>query len=419
MSWVQLVLKSLWNRRITAILTLFMVSTSVGLVMSVDRIRGDTRDSFANTLSGSDALVGARTGSLNLLLYSVFRIGNATNNLSWNSYQNLNNHKDVAWTIPISLGDSHRGYRVIGTNDNYLKHYQYGKQRSLSITEGRWFTDVFEIVLGAEVAKQLNYKVGQPIVIAHGTGTTSFEQHEDRPFTIVGILEPTGTPIDKSLHIPLEGITALHVDWRVGVKRQGVTTSISETLEMDLTPDSITAFLVGMHSRLKVFSFLRTVNDFKSEPLMAIIPGAALQELWQLIAIAENALMAVSIMVIVTSLIGMLTVIISSLNERRREIAIFRALGAKRNTLFGILMLESGLYGLFGLIVGYAFHVLLMVIANLYIQPKFGIELTISWPNGMLLLILLGFLCISVLLGLVPGYRAYRQSLSDGLSANL
>jgi putative ABC transport system permease protein len=419
MNWILLALKSLWNRRTTALLTLLMVSVSVCLLLSVDRIRTDTRDSFANTLSGSDLLIGARTGSLNLLLYSVFRIGNATNNISWESYQELKNNKDVAWTIPISLGDSHRGYRVIGTNDSYLEHYQYGRDNSLVIEQGVWFGSVFEVVLGAEVARELEYKIGQEIVIAHGTGTTSFEKHDDRPFTVVGILAPTGTPIDKSLHISLEGITALHVDWRSGVKRQGKTTSVADTLEMDLTPDAITAFLVGMNSRLKAFSFQRYVNEYRAEPLMAVIPGAALQELWQLIAIAENALMAVSIMVIITGLIGMLTVIISSLNERRREIAIFRALGAKRKTLLGLLMVESGFYGVTGLFTGYVLHVVTLLGANTYVRARYGIELTINWPNETMLMILLGFLVTTVVLGLLPGYRAYRQSLSDGLSANL
>ncbi len=419
MNWIHLALKSLWNRRVTALLTLLMVSVSVCLLLSVDRIRTDTRSSFANTLSGTDLLIGSRTGSLNLLLHSVFRIGNATNNISWQSYQELKNHKDVKWTIPISLGDSHKGYRVVGTNESYLQHYQYGRQHGLELQQGVWFADVFEVVLGAEVARQLNYQLGDAVVIAHGTGSTSFEQHDDRPFKVVGILAATGTPVDKSLHIPLEGITALHVDWQSGVKRQGKTTSVDDTLSLDLTPDSITAFLVGMNSRLKAFGFQRQVNEFRKEPLMAVIPGAALQELWQLIGIAENALMAVSVMVIVTGLIGMVTVIISSLNERRREIAIFRALGAKRNTLLGLLMVESGFYGLAGLVTGYGLHVLLMGIANSHVQNRYGIDLTIGWPNESMMVILSSFLVTTVILGLLPGYRAYRQSLSDGLSANV
>jgi putative ABC transport system permease protein len=419
MNWIHLALKSLWNRKTTALLTLLMVSISVCLLLSVDRIRSDTRSSFSNTLSGSDLLVGARTGSLNLLLYSVFRMGNATNNISWLSYQELKSHPDIAWTIPISLGDSHRGFRVIGTNEDYLRHYQYGRQRAIELQQGVWFNDVFEVVLGSEVARQLDYNIGDNVVVAHGAGSTSFEKHDDRPFKVVGILAPTGTPVDKSLHIPLEGITALHVDWQSGVKRQGQTTSVGETLAMDLTPEVITVFLVGMTSRLKVFSFQRMVNDFRLEPLLAVIPGAALQELWQLIAIAENALLAVSIMVIITGLIGMVTVIIATLNERRREIAIFRALGARRETLLGLLMIESGFYGVVGLISGYILHIVMMLVANTYVQSHYGIALTVGWPNESMIYILLGFLLTATVLGILPGYRAYRQSLSDGLSANL
>jgi len=419
MNWIHLALKSLWNRKTTALLTLLMVSVSVCLLLSVDRIRSDTRNSFSNTLSGSDLLVGARTGSLNLLLYSVFRMGNATNNISWLSYQELKSHPDIAWTIPISLGDSHRGFRVIGTNDDYLLHYQYGRQRAIELQQGVWFNDVFEVVLGSEVARQLDYNIGDNVVVAHGGGSTSFEKHDDRPFQVVGILAPTGTPIDKSLHIPLEGITALHVDWQSGVKRQGQATSVVDTLAMDLRPEAITVFLVGMTSRLKVFSFQRMVNDFRPEPLLAVIPGAALQELWQLIAIAENALLAVSIMVIITGLIGMVTVIIATLNERRREIAIFRALGARRETLLGLLMIESGFYGVVGLVTGYLLHIMMMWLANAYVQSHYGIALTVGWPNESMMYILLGFLLTATVLGILPGYRAYRQSLSDGLSANL
>jgi putative ABC transport system permease protein len=419
MNWIHLALKSLWNRKTTALLTLLMVSVSVCLLLSVDRIRSDTRNSFSNTLSGSDLLVGARTGSLNLLLYSVFRMGNATNNISWLSYQELKSHPDIAWTIPISLGDSHRGFRVIGTNDDYLLHYQYGRQRAIELQQGAWFKDVFEVVLGSEVARQLDYNIGDNVVVSHGAGSTSFEKHDDRPFQVVGILAPTGTPIDKSLHIPLEGITALHVDWQSGVKRQGQATSVVDTLSMDLRPEAITVFLVGMTSRLKVFSFQRMVNDFRPEPLLAVIPGAALQELWQLIAIAENALLAVSIMVIITGLIGMVTVIIATLNERRREIAIFRALGARRETLLGLLMIESGFYGVVGLVTGYILHIMMMLVANAYVQSHYGIALTVGWPNESMMYILLGFLLTATVLGILPGYRAYRQSLSDGLSANL
>lgn len=419
MNWLNLALRSVWNRKSTAVLTLFMVSISLCMLLTVDRVRQDTRSSFSNTLSGTDLIVGGRTGSLNLLLYSVFRIGNATNNISWQSFQDIRANDAVAWTVPISLGDSHRGYRVLGTNNDYFDHYRYGRGNALEIKQGTEFDGVYEAVLGSEVAEQLGYGLGHEIIVSHGLGTTSFANHDDKPFVVVGILAPTGTPVDRTLHVPLEGITAMHVDWRSGVKLPGVEISAEETLEMDLTPESITAVLVGMKSRIQTFQFQRRINEYRQEPLSAIIPGATLQELWQMIAIAENALVAVSLMVVVTGTLGMVTVILSGLNERRREIAILRALGARPVHILGLLVMESGFYGLVGLLVGFLMHWGLVFVAGFWVQPAYGIQLSLGWPDSSLFMVLAVFVLISVLIGLVPGWKAYRQSLSDGLTARI
>jgi len=418
MNWIRLALASLWNRRATALLTLVMVALSLSLLLTVDRVREDTRASFSNTLSGTDLIVGGRTGSLNLLLYSVFRIGNATNNISWESYTDLRRNSAVDWTVPLSLGDSHRGYRVIGTTTDYFEHYQFGRNQTLSFSSGRPFGDVYDVVLGAEVAGALGYQLGDQIVVAHGLGSTSFELHDDKPFVVVGILDATGTPVDRSLHVPLEGITAMHIDWRQGVKLPGFSVSAEEAREMDLTPDSVTAVLVGMKSRVQTFSFQRLINQYRAEPLSAIIPGATLQELWQLIGIAENALIAVSFMVVVTGLLGMVTVILAGLNERRREIAILRALGARPGHILGLLMLESGLYGVAGLAVGLLLHWGVIAVASIWVQGTYGIQLTLALPSHTLLLVLTGFTGLAFLVGLLPGWKAYRQSLADGLTAN-
>jgi putative ABC transport system permease protein len=417
MNWIRLALASLWNRRITALLTLGMVALSLSLLLTVDRVREDTRASFSNTLSGTDLIVGGRTGSLNLLLYSVFRIGNATNNISWESYADLRRNSAVAWTVPLSLGDSHRGYRVIGTTTDYFDHYQYGRNQPLSFHSGVPFDDVYDVVLGSEVAQALDYELGDALVVAHGLGTTSFENHDDKPFTVVGILNPTGTPLDRSLHVPLEGITAMHVDWQRGVKLPGYSVSAEEARTMDLSPDSVTAVLVGMKSRVQTFAFQRLINQYRAEPLSAIIPGATLQELWQLIGIAENALIAVSFMVVVTGLLGMVTVILAGLNERRREIAILRALGARPGHILGLLMLESGFYGLAGLVAGLLLHWSLIALASPWVQAGYGIELSLTLPSPTLLVVLSGFVVLAFLAGLLPGWKAYRQSLSDGLTA--
>lgn len=418
MNWLNLALRSLWNRRATAVLTLLMVALSLALLLTVDRVRQDTRASFANTLSGTDLIVSGRTGGLNLLLYSVFRIGNATNNLSWQTYADLRANDAVAWTIPISLGDSHQGYRVIGTNTDYFAHYQYGRRQPLQLAQGREFQAVYEVVLGSVVAQELGYRLGDEVVIAHGLGSTSFELHDDKPFQVVGILARTGTPVDRSLHVPLEGISAIHVDWRSGVRLPGINISADKALEMDLTPDSITAVLVGMKSRIQALAFQRRINEYRAEPLTAIIPGATLAQLWQMIGIAENALIAISGLVVVTGLLGMVTVILAGLNERRREMAILRALGARPGHILGLLMIESGFYGVVGLMFGVLLHWALIALAMLWVQPAYGIQLTLGLPAWPISGVLVAVVLISILVGLAPGWKAYRRSLSDGLTVS-
>ena len=211
-----LALKSVLNRKVTAILTILTVAVSVILLLGVERVRTEAKSSFANTISGTDLIVGGRSGQVNLLLYSVFRIGNATNNIDWKSYQEFSQHKAVKWAIPISLGDSHKGFRVMGTNHSYFENYRYGSKQPLTFQQGKEFNELFDVVIGADVAKKLDYKIGDQIILAHGISDVAFSRHDNLPFKIVGILAPTGTPVDKTVHVSLEAIEAIHVGWESG-----------------------------------------------------------------------------------------------------------------------------------------------------------------------------------------------------------
>ena len=198
---LRLAWQSLINRKLTAGLTLISIALSVTLLVGVERLRVESKESFAQTISGTDLIVGARSSGIQLLLYSVFRIGNATNNITWESYQDIASLSYVAWSIPISLGDSHRGYRVMGTNSDYFRYFRYARDRGLVLDQGEVFEDLYDAVLGAEVAKGLGYQTGDAIVIAHGANDVSFTRHSDKPFKVVGILEPTGTPVDRTVQV--------------------------------------------------------------------------------------------------------------------------------------------------------------------------------------------------------------------------
>lgn len=435
MHLLRIALASLANRRFIALLTVLAIALSVALLLAVERVRTEARASFASTISGTDLVVGARSGSVNLLLYSVFRIGNATNNIRWASYEHFAAHPQVKWAIPLSLGDSHRGYRVLGTSAAYFEHYRYGRRQALALAEGRPFrSDPFEVVLGAEVARALDYRLGSELVLAHGVAQVSLVKHDDKPFTVVGILAPTGTPVDRTLHISLAGMEALHVDWRNGMPARGNARIAADQLRdlaqrcepatagncVDpLQPKAITAFLLGLNNRIATFGLQRQINDYTGEPLLAVLPGVALQELWSLMGTAERALFVVSLFVVLTGLVGMLTAILASLNERRREMAILRSVGARPWHIGGLLVLEASALATAGIAAGLGLLYLGIALAQRPLQAHYGLNLPLAMPSVHEWRLLGAILCAAILMGVVPAWRAYRQSLADGLSIQL
>ncbi|EGR4673429.1 ABC transporter permease [Vibrio parahaemolyticus] len=415
---IKLAWKSLMNRKATAVLTIMTVAISVILLLGVERIRTQAKDSFANTISGTDLIVGGRSGQVNLLLYSVFRIGNATNNIDWKSYQEFSQHRAVDWAIPISLGDSHKGFRVMGTNHSYFEHYKYGSKQPLTFSKGKEFNGLFETVLGSDVAKQLGYQIGSEIIIAHGISDVGFSRHDKLPFKVVGILAPTGTPVDKTVHVSLEAIEAIHVGWESGA-RLGPTPDAKVLQERDFQPKQITAMLVGLKSRIQTFALQRQINNYPKEPLSAIMPGVALHELWGMMSVAEQTLMAVSGFVVIAGLLGMLSSLLTSLQERRREMAILRAMGARPRHVFSLLISEASLLTAAGIVTGVLGLYAILALLQPLIQQHYGINLTLSTLSAYEWMLLSFVQCAGIVIGFIPAFRAYRQSLSDGMTIRI
>lgn len=418
MAILRLALQSLRNRKATALLTIFTVAVSVALLIGVERVRTQAKESFANTISGTDLIVGARSGQVNLLLYSVFRIGNATNNIDWQSVEDVKSHPAVAWSIPISLGDSHRGFRVVGTTGDYFEYYRYGQKQPLSFKEGQPFNGLFDTVIGSEVAKKLNYKLGDEVVIAHGLADKSFARHDNLPFKVTGILAPTGTPVDRSVHVSLPAIEAIHIGWESGA-RMGTGIKAEDIDPDSLQPEQITALLVGLKSRIQTFALQRTINEYKQEPLTAIMPGIALHELWGMMSVAEQALLVVSGFVVVAGLMGMLSSLLTSLNERRREMAILRGMGARPAHIFFLLVSEALFLTLLGIITGVTALLIMINLAAPFVLSQYGLQLSAAFlsPHEWTLIGIV--LVAGFLVGMFPALRAYRQSLSDGMTIRI
>lgn len=412
---LRIVLKSAWYRRASLILTILSIAISVSLLLGVDKIRKETKNNFINTISQTDLIVGARSGPVNLLLYSVFRIGNATNNVSWESYEEITAFDEVAWSIPISLGDSHKGFRVMGTTTDYFEHYQYGQNQDLAFAQGQEFADVYDAVLGADVARTLNYKLGDEIIIAHGLVSAEFAEHDDKPFRVVGILEKTGTPVDRTVHVSLEGIEAIHIDWQSGA-RSPLQLSAEQARRMDLQPKTITAFMVGLDNRINTFRLQRKITEYNQEPLLAIIPGATLAEFWQTISVFEQVLLVISGFVLLAGLLGMLTTLLSTLNERRREMAVLRAIGAHPYHIILLFMLETFFIVLAGCLLGAGLLYGLLLLTRPFLLQTYGINIAITLPDAQQWGLFIVVMLLGVLVSLIPGVIAYKWSLQDGLA---
>jgi putative ABC transport system permease protein len=416
---LRLALKSLLNRRLPAALLVCSIALSVALLAGVERVRTQTETSFTRAVAGTDLVVGARSGPVNLMLYSVFRIGDATNNIRWSSYEAIAKHPRIAWTVPLSLGDSHRGFRVLGTTGAYFEHYRTGTDRPLAFREGKPFADVFEAVLGSEVAARLGYRVGQEITIAHGTGDVSFAEHDDKPFRVTGILAPTGTAVDRTVHVPLEGIEAIHLDWQGGAQIPGLVITPEQARKLDLSPKAITAFLVGVKSKAAVFQLQRQINEYRDEPLLAVLPGVALQQVWEVVGVAERALFLVAAAVAAASLAGLVALHLAALDARRRELAILRALGAPPRSIFGLVIGESFLLTLAGLLLGMAFLQAGLAAAAPFIETRFGLVLAPGLPSLAEFALLGAVLFCGTLAGAIPAWRAYRLALTEGMTLRL
>ena len=412
--------RSAWNRRATLSLVLLSVALSTFLLLGVEQVRTDVRENFSQSVSGTDLVVGARTGSVQLMLYAVFRVGSATNSIRMDSLAAIAKHRAVEWVVPLSLGDSHRGFAVLGTTADYFSRFLYGDRESLVLAQGGAFANgiagLYGAVLGAEVARSLGYRLGDKITLAHGSGGLPGSDHADKPFTVVGILARTGTPVDRTVHISLESMEAIHLDWVGGAPMPGVAIAPELARKFDLAPKQVTAALVGLKGRAAVFNVQRFVAEFPGEPLMAVLPGVALDELWEVVGVGEKALLGLSAMVGVVSLAGLVAVVMAGLTERRRELAVLRSVGAGPRHVLLLLAGEGLLVTLAGALLGVLCTGLLIVLAAPWVQAHYGVNLKLSAPTEAQWGLFFAVVLSGGVASLIPAWRAYRLSLADGLS---
>ncbi|WP_338635112.1 ABC transporter permease [Spirobacillus cienkowskii] len=405
-SLFKIAIKSLWNRKISFFLIVFSMALSVMLFLTVEKIRDGAKEGFSSVISQTDLIVGARGSGMELLLYSVFHIGNPIHNVSWQTYNIIKDNPAVKWTIPLSFGDSFFGFRVVATDLNFYEHYRFHGNKWIELKEGTLPKKIFDVVLGADVAKKKNLKLGDRIELSHGVADgPSIHHHSENPFLVVAILKETGTPVDRALFISLEGTEAIHRE--------------ASHRDEQFKVKELSAFLLGMRSRIGALGMQRDINNYTKEPIMAIIPGVTLNQFWQIVDYIEVVFQLVSGLVVVIGLVGMMVSLYAALDSRRREMAILRAVGAGISSVVFLLVIESFIFGVLGCVLGYMLSYIAVFIVQPILLEKFGVFvpfLSVQLHEYYYLLLVLILSCV---LGLVPARRAYKDSLTDGLNIKL
>ncbi len=418
-SYLFLTWRSFVHRRLSVLLTALCLSLSVSLFLIIDKARESSERGFSEAISQVDLIVGARSGALQLLLYTLFDMGQPVGNVSMESYKEWKNHPAVEWTIPISLGDGHRGFRTVATDQNFFEYYRFRRDQKPELEQGQIFNALWDVVIGSEVAQRLNYQMGQKIVLSHGvTRSEGVLNHDDRPFLVVGILQPTGTPIDRSLFISLEGMEALHVDWENGSPARE-TRAASEIQAEALKVKSITSFFLRTKSRIETLQLQRQINTNQAEALMAIIPGATLAELWRGLSFLEGSLKIISFAVVFIGFISMILVLMLSLEERRREMSIHRVLGAKSWDIYFLYQCEAFFLTVLGVVLGFIFYCMLLPIFQFFLAREFNFYIQDLWPTKESWIFALMTIFCGLFFGMIPALRARSLALKDGLSVKV
>ena len=408
-----LTINSLLSRKVTVFLTIISLTLSISLFMSVDNLRIGAKKSFFGNVKSGDLIIGSRSGEIQLLLYSLFQIGSPVNNISWSSYKQILKNPNVDWTIPLSLGDSHKQFRVLATNKEYFKRYRYRKNKKLIFKEGNTFEGLFDVVIGRDVALSLNYKLGDNIIVAHGISSQSL--HDEFPFKITGILEKSGTSVDRLVIIRLEAFEAIHKDWKSGTRIPGIKKKNINFSNENLEPKEITAAIIKLKSKIKIFDTQREINNFQEEALQAIIPGITLSKLWRVISVTENAVLAISIMVIVSSFIGMTAILLSNLNGRKQEMFLLRIVGASPKAIFGLMIMEGFLIAFVSILFSVMFTQILSIVFYPLLDNLFGIYLEYKFLSYTDFLFCIIILFLSVLIGILPGFIAVKKTINEGI----
>ena len=409
-----MVRRSLRQHALSTAVTVLSVALAVGLTIAVFAVAAQTRDAFTGGRIGFDAVVGARGSQLQLVLNTVFHLETSPGNLSWSVYESLRKDPTVELAVPYAVGDNYRGYRIVGTTPEVFTKLEYQKGKRFTPQAGGRIFDpsLREAVVGATAAARTGLAVGSTFNAYHGVVYDPNQRHEGE-YVVVGVLEPTNTPSDRVLWIPIEGVFRLggHVLRGTGaeyVPKQG-----------EAIPDAakeVSAVLVKFRSPIAGAMLEQTINKQGKVATMAWPIGKVMAELFEKLGWVTIILQMTAYLVMVVAAASILASLYNTMNERRREFAILRALGARRATVFSAIVLESTAIAGLGCVVGLAFYAGLLAVAANVVRRETGVVLDVLALHPAVWAVPVAMTVLGAFSGLLPAWNAYRTDVAENLS---
>jgi putative ABC transport system permease protein len=393
-----IVYRSLRQHLLSTLITAGSLALAGGLLMSVWMTKAQAQKSFLRTTTAFDAVLGARGSKLQLVLNAIFHLEASPGNLSWQDYEFIRRHPAVQVAIPIAVGDNLRGYRIVGTIPALFTDVEYAPGRKYTVAAGGRLFSVGEkeAVVGSFAADRLGLKPGDTFHPFHGLAYNPNEQHTDL-YTVVGIMEPTGTPLDRVVLIPIEGVQKMS-----GHDPRAAT--------------DISAVLIKLRSSTAGFMLDIMINKQGNRLTFAYPVGAILSDLFSKISWFDQVLALIAYLVALVAAASVLASIYNSMNARKRDIAILRALGARRRLVFGAVVAESACIGALGAIAGFAVYAVLFGVVAGIIRAQTGVVLSLAEFHPVLVIAPLGLVLLCALGGIIPALKAYRLPVAENIA---
>lgn len=416
MSIFKIVWKSIKQRSLASVLTIFSIMLGVALVVSILILKQESQDAFNQTATGYELIVGPKGSSLQLTLNTIYQIGVPIQNIPYDIYMKLKDDKRVKLAIPYVLGDNFKNHRFIGTVSEIFSDFSYQKDKKYQLKEGKFFTKDFEVVIGNETALKTGLKIGDTFSGSHGVenyeGSEGMFEHNEFKFTVTGILEKTFTPIDKVIFTSMNSIWEIHNHEAEEKYKERKDTTHHEYEK------SVTAILVSLKSPVYFDLLRRQINENKYEGInaQAVIPVFEIKQLFDIIGNINSILIIIAYLVVFVAVISILVSIYNSMNERKRDIAIMRSLGARRNTILNIILTEGFIISFIGGSLGIIASHLLIFLFRDTISNTAGIQISGTAINLFELYILAGTVLLGLVVTIIPALKAYNTDVAGNLA---